>query len=110
MTRCEYEVSLGEPSSQPDALEQAQQFRFRVRIVPGAAPIRRASGGRTVMIVPIRTVYGDRLWIDDEDLVRARRRGRKLIPIRDGSGARRYRNGDGDLLLHIDNITREHGQ
>ena len=62
------------------------------------------------MIVRIRTVYGDRLWIDDEDLVRARRRGRKLIPIRDRSGARRYRNGNGDLLLHVANIASGDGQ
>ena len=39
------------------------------------------------MIIRIRTVYDDRLWIDSEDLVRARGRGRKLILIRDRSGA-----------------------
>ena len=45
-------------------------------------------------------------------------RGRKLILIRDRSGARRYRNGDSlprtrsgsDLLLHIDNIAGGDGQ
>jgi hypothetical protein len=70
------------------------------------------------MIIRIRTVYDDRLWIDSEDLARARGRGRKLILIRDRSGARRYRNGDnlprtrsgGDLLLHIDNIGGGDGQ
>ena len=70
------------------------------------------------MIIRIRTVYDDRLWIDSEDLARARARGRKLILIRDRSGARRYRNGDslprtrsgGDLLLHIDNIGGGDGQ
>jgi hypothetical protein len=56
------------------------------------------------MIARIRTVYDDRLYIDTDDLARARERGRKLIPIRNKAGARRYRNGDGDLLLHIDNI------
>jgi hypothetical protein len=56
------------------------------------------------MIIRIRTVYDDRLWIDSEDPARVRGRGRKLILIRDRSGARRYRNGDGNLLLHIDNI------
>jgi hypothetical protein len=35
------------------------------------------------MIIRIRTVYGDRLWIDSENLARARRRGRPRI----GSGA-----------------------
>jgi hypothetical protein len=57
-------------------------------------------------------------WIDSEDLACARGRGRKLILIRDRSGARRYRNGDslprtrsaGDLLLHIDNIAGGDGQ
>ena len=39
------------------------------------------------MIIRIRTVYDDGLWIDSEDLVRARGRGRKLILIRDRSGA-----------------------
>ena len=70
------------------------------------------------MIIRIRTVYDDGLWIDSEDLARARRRGRKLILIRDRSGARCYRNGDslprtrsgGDLLLHIDNIAGGDGQ
>jgi hypothetical protein len=74
------------------------------------------------MIIRIRTVYDDRLWIDSEDLARARGRGRKLILIRDRSGARRCRNGDslprtrsrtrsgGDLLLHIDNIAGGDGQ
>ena len=46
------------------------------------------------MIIPIRTVYDDRLWIDSEDPARARGPDRKLILIRDRSGARRYRNGD----------------
>ena len=70
------------------------------------------------MIIRTRTVYGDRLWIDSDGLARARRRGCKLIPIRDRSGARRYRKGDslprtrsgGDLLLHIDNIAGGNGQ
>jgi hypothetical protein len=70
------------------------------------------------MIIRIRTVYDDRLRIDSEDLARARGCGRKLIPIRDRSGARRYRNFDslprirsgGDLLLHIDNIAGGDGQ
>ena len=46
------------------------------------------------MIIRIRTVYDDGLWIDSEDLARARGRGPKLILIRDRSGVRRYRNGD----------------
>jgi hypothetical protein len=67
------------------------------------------------MIIRIRIVHDDRLWIDSEDLARARGRGRKLILIRDRSGARRYRNGartrsGGDLLLHIDNIAGGDGQ
>jgi len=70
------------------------------------------------MIIRIRTVYDDGLWIDSEDLARARGRDRKLMPIRDRSGARRYRNFDslhrirsgGDLLLHIDNIAGGDGQ
>ena len=70
------------------------------------------------MIIRIRTVYDDGLWIDSEDLARARGCGRKLILIRDRSGVRRYRNGDslprtrsgGDLLLHIDNIAGGDGQ
>ena len=46
-----------------------------------------------------------------EDPARARGCGRKLILIRDRSGARRYRNSDGDLLLHIiDNIAGGDGQ
>jgi hypothetical protein len=55
------------------------------------------------MIILIRTVYGDHCHIDTDDLERAQRRGRKLIPIRDGNGTRMSRP-DGDLLLHIDNI------
>jgi hypothetical protein len=56
------------------------------------------------MIARIRTVDGDRLYIDTDDLARARERGRKLIPIRDKNGARKSRHGAGDLLLHVDNI------
>jgi hypothetical protein len=56
------------------------------------------------MIARIRTVDGDRLYIDTDDLAHARRRGRKLIPIRDKTGARVSRRGEGDLLLHVDNI------
>ena len=49
---------------------------------------------------------------DSEDLARARGGGRKLILVRDRSGARRCRNGNslprtrsgGDPLLHIYNI------
>lgn len=40
------------------------------------------------MIIRIRTVYDDRLWIESEDPARAQ--GRKLILVRDRSGARRY--------------------
>ena len=39
------------------------------------------------MIIRIRTVYDDRLRIDSEDPARARGCGRKLILIRDRSGA-----------------------
>jgi hypothetical protein len=56
------------------------------------------------MIVRIRTVYGDRLWIDTGDLDRARQRGRNLIPIRGSTGARVSRPGDGEQMLHVDNI------
>ena len=56
------------------------------------------------MIARIRTVQGDRIYIDTGDLDRARQRGRKLIPIRDRTGARVSRPGDGELLLHVDNI------
>jgi hypothetical protein len=56
------------------------------------------------MIARIRTVQGDRLYIDTGDLARARQRGRKLIPIRDTAGARVSRPGEGELLLHVDNI------
>jgi hypothetical protein len=56
------------------------------------------------MIARIRTVDGDRLNIDTEDLARARQHGRKLIPIRDKAGARVSRPGEGDVLLHVDNI------
>ena len=62
------------------------------------------------MIAPIRTVWGDRLWIDTDDLARARERGRKLIPIRDKAGARVSRHGEGDLLLHVDNIADGDGR
>jgi hypothetical protein len=56
------------------------------------------------MIARIRTVDGDRLYIDTDDRARARERGRKLIPIRDKNGARKSRHGEGDLLLHVDSI------
>jgi hypothetical protein len=56
------------------------------------------------MIARIRTVDGGRLYIDTDDLARARERGGKLIPIRDKNGARKSRRGEGDLLLHVDNI------
>ena len=56
------------------------------------------------MIARIRTVYGACCTIDTDDLARARQRGRKLIPIRNEAGGRMSRRGDGDLLLHIDNI------
>jgi hypothetical protein len=56
------------------------------------------------MIARIRTVWGDLLYIDTDDLDRARQRGRKLIPIRDRSGRRVSRRGEGDLLVLIDNI------
>jgi len=45
------------------------------------------------MIARIRTVWGDLLYIDTDDLDRARQRGRKLIPIRDRSGRRVSRRG-----------------
>ncbi len=56
------------------------------------------------MITFIRTVYGDHYYIDTDDRTRAQRRGRKLIPIRDGNGTRMWSADGGDLLLHIDNI------
>jgi hypothetical protein len=56
------------------------------------------------MIARIRTVWGDRLYIDTGDLDRARRRGRKLIPIRDRNGRRKSIRGAGEPLLLIDNI------
>jgi hypothetical protein len=56
------------------------------------------------MIARIRTVHGDRLYIDTDDLARALERGRKLILIRDKNGARKSQRGAGDLLLHVDNI------
>ena len=62
------------------------------------------------MIARIRTVQGDRLCIDTGDLARARQRGRKLIPIRDEAGARVSRPGEGDLLLHVDNIAGGDGR
>ena len=51
------------------------------------------------MIARIRTVHGDRLYIDTDDLARALERGRKLIPTRDKNGARRSRRGASNLLL-----------
>jgi len=51
------------------------------------------------MIARIRNVEGE-----TGDLVRARQRGRKLIPIRDRGGARVSQPGAGELLLHLDNI------
>lgn len=62
------------------------------------------------MIARIRTVEGDRLYIDTHDLARARRRGRKLIPIRDKGGARMSRPGDGELMLHVDKIASGDGR
>jgi hypothetical protein len=62
------------------------------------------------MIARIRTVQGDWLYIETEDLFRARQRGRKLIPIRDRRGRRMSRSGDGDLLLLIDNIVDGGGE
>ena len=62
------------------------------------------------MIARIRTVHGDRLYIDTDDLARALERGRKLIPTRDKNGARRSRRGAGDLLLHVDNIAHGGGR
>jgi hypothetical protein len=61
------------------------------------------------MIARILTVHGDRLYIDTGDLARARQLGRKLIPIRDSSGARISRPGEGELLLHLDNIAPSDG-
>lgn len=62
------------------------------------------------MIARIRTVHGDRLYINTDDLARALERGRKLIPIRDKNGARRSRRYTGDLLLHVDNIAHGVGR
>jgi hypothetical protein len=62
------------------------------------------------MIARIRTVEGDRLYIDTEDLARARQHRRKLIPIRDKVGARISRPGEGELMLHVDNIAGGDGQ
>jgi hypothetical protein len=56
------------------------------------------------MIVPVRLIEGDHVYIDTDDLDRARQRGRKLIPIRDRKGRRKSIRGEGDLLLHVDNI------
>jgi hypothetical protein len=61
------------------------------------------------MIARIRTVYGDQLYIDTGDLARARQRGRKLIPIRDKSGGRLSPPGEGELMLHLDNIAPADG-
>lgn len=61
------------------------------------------------MIARISTVQGDQLWIDTEDLARARQRGRKLIPIRDGTGTRVSQPGAGELMLHVDNIAGADG-
>ena len=83
---------------------------FIGRPLSRARPLRRGNGGRTAMIACIRTVDGDRLYIDTEDLARARQHGRKLIPIRDNAGARVSRPGDGELMLHVDNIASGDGR
>jgi hypothetical protein len=62
------------------------------------------------MIARIRTVQGDQLYIDPGDRDRARQRGRKLIPIRDKTGSRLSWPGEGDLLLHVDNIATAGGR
>jgi hypothetical protein len=50
-----------------------------------------------------------RRWVDAEDLARARRRGRKLIVIRDETGARLLRSESGELMLPIDNTAGVEG-
>jgi hypothetical protein len=62
------------------------------------------------MIARVRLADGDRVYIDTGDLHRARRRGCKLIPIRDRTGARVSQPDGGDLLLHVDNIASGDGR
>lgn len=59
------------------------------------------------MIARVRLVWGARVYIDTDDLDRARRLGRTLIYMRNREGRLRTQRGSGELMLHIDNIADE---
>ena len=62
------------------------------------------------MTARVRLAHGNDVYIDTDDLDRARQRGRKLIPIRHRKGRRQPLHGEGDLLLLIDNMVDGDGR